>query len=124
MANYDNSICINGTTLPELKKEGLKISREKIWAAKTGRGSNAEMIGDIVAIKYHIECQWPPLTREQVALIDSLVSIPFFNITFMDPRTNARKTIRAYAGTPVYPVYSYVDGVKTYHGVAVNIIEK
>ena len=117
-------ISINGTELPPLKKEGLEISREKIWSSNTGRVANAEMVGDLVGIKTTLKCQWPPLTRAQVAEIDSLVSIPFFTVAFTDPATNARKTITAYAGTPTYPVYSYVDGVKTYHGVAVDLIEK
>lgn len=120
----NDTLYINGTALPALAENGLSISREKIWSSKTGRGSNAEMIGDIVAIKYHLECQWPPLTRAQAILLDSLVSQAFFNVTFTDPATNTRKTIRAYAGTPVYPVFSYRDGIKTYQGVAVDLIEK
>ena len=119
-----NEIYIGSTKLPTLKKEGLNISKEKIWSSDTGRAANAEMIGHVVAVKYTLKCQWPPLTKAQVALIDSLISTAFFSVTFTDPGTNTRKTIQAYAGTPVYPVYSYVDGVKTYHGVAVDIIEK
>ena len=124
MAARDDSIVIDGVTLPTPKKEGLTVTREKIWSSKTGRGTTGEMLGDLVCIKTKLQISWPPLTREQVALIDARVSAPYFSITYSDPATNARKTITAYAGTPSYPVYSYVDGVKTYHGVAVDIIEK
>ena len=120
----NDSIYINGTELPMFKKDGLEITREKVWAANTGRAANGEVVGDMIAIKTKIKCQWPPLSREQVAEIDMLVSNPFFQLTFSDPATNARKTITAYAGTPTYPVYSYVDGVKTYNGVSVDFIEK
>lgn len=116
-------ISINGTILPPLEENGLSVTKEKIWSSKTGRGGNAEMLGDIIAYKYNLKCQWMPLTREEAALIDALVSLPFFSVTFTDPATNARKTIRAYAGTPTYPVYSYKDG-KPYRGVTVDIIEK
>ena len=82
------------------------------------------MIGDIIAFKYTLECKWAMLSRTQVAQIDSLISSAFFNVTFSDPGSNARITKTFYANTPTYPVYSYVDGVKTYKGVGATLIEK
>lgn len=116
-------ISINGTVLPPLEENGLNITKEKIWSSKTSRGGNAEMLGDIIAYKYTLKCQWMPLSREETALIDSLISLPFFSVTFTDPASNSRKTINAYAGTPAYPIYSYKDG-KPYRGVTVDLIEK
>lgn len=125
MAANNDEVLINGIRLPTMKKEGLTISNEKIWSKDTGRAANAEMVGHVVAVKRTLKCQWPPLTRAEVALIDSLVTgNAFFSVEYSDPGTNTRKTITAYAGTPTYPVYSYVDGVKTYQGVAVDLIEK
>lgn len=45
-------------------------------------------------------------------------------MTFLDPGSNSRITKRFYAGTPTYPVYSYVNGMLTYNGVKVDLIEK
>ena len=117
-------LVIGNVTMPTLKKEGLTISKEKIWSKKTGRGADASMLGDVVAIKYTLKCQWPPLTREEAAIIDAAITPAFFDVTFTDPGSNSRQTKRMYAGTPTYPVYSYADGVKTYQGVAVDLIEK
>lgn len=117
-------LIINNVTMPTPKLDGLKINREKIWSSNTGRAANGETIGDIVAIKYKLQIEWPPLTREQVAVIDAAVTSAFFTVSFLDPATNAAKTITCYAGTPVYPVYSYHSGVKTYAGVTVSLIEK
>ncbi len=117
-------LIINNVTMPTPKLNGLTITREKIWSSNTGRAANGETIGDIVAIKYKIQISWPPLSREEVAVIDAAITPAFFPVTFLDPVTNAAKTIICYAGTPTYPVYSYYQGVKTYSGVNVNLVEK
>lgn len=119
-----DELIINDVTMPTLKLNGLTVSKEKIWSEHTGRAANGEMIGDIIAVKYTLKCSWPPLTREQVGTIDKAIKSAFFNVTFTDPSTNERVTKRFYAGTPTYPVYSYYKGVKTYQGVAVDLIEK
>lgn len=122
---HPDVIIINNTVLPTLDENGLTVSNEKIWSKDTGRAADAGMIGHVVAVKRTLKCKWPPLTRAEAALIDSLVTgNAFFSVTYTDPGTNARKTITAYASTPTYPVYSYVDGVKTYQGVAVDLIEQ
>lgn len=117
-------LVIGGVTMPPLKANGLKITKEKIWAANTGRAANGETIGDLVAIKYKLECEWPAIDREDVAVIDAAISEAFFTVTFLDPGSNTRITKTFYAGTPTYPVYSYVNGLRTYSGVTVNLIEK
>lgn len=117
-------LVIGGVTMPPLKANGLTITKEKIWSANTGRAANGETIGDLVAIKYKFECEWPALDREDVAVIDAAISEAFFTVTFLDPGSNTRITKTFYAGTPTYPVYSYVNGLRTYSGVTVNLIEK
>lgn len=118
-----DNLVIGGVTMPILKKDGLEIKKEKIWSKNTGRSSSGDMIGDIVKIKYTLHCEWPPLNKGDAAKIDAAVSPSFFNVTFTDVG-GARVTKMFYAGSPVYPVYSYVSGVKTYHGVTVDLIEK
>lgn len=117
-------LIIGGVTMPTLKKEGLTITKEKVWASNTGRAASGEMIGDLICIKYKLQCQWPPLSRADTVRIDRAVSPAFFTVTFTDPGSDARITRTFYAGTPIYPVYSYAAGVKTYSGVAVDLIEK
>ena len=118
-------LVIGGVTMPPLKAEGLTIAKEKVWSANTGRAADGGMIGDLVAIKYTLKCEWPAsISREDVAKIDSAVSPAFFSVTFLDPGSNTRITRTFYAGTPTYPVYSYANGLPTYNGVAVDLIEK
>lgn len=119
-----SDIEIDGVAMPGLKLNGLTVTKEKIWSKNTGRAANGEMVGDLIAIKYTLKCSWPPLTREQAVVIDKAVSPAFFNVAFLDPGTNTKVTKRFYAGAPAYPVYTYRKGVKTYQGVAVDLIQK
>lgn len=117
-------IVIGGVAMPALKKNGLTVAKEKVWSSNTGRAADGGMLGDLIGIKYKLKLEWPPLSKEHVAVIDNAVSPAFFNATFLDPGSNSRITRTFYAGTSTYPVYSYVDGVKTYSGVTVDLIEK
>ena len=115
----------NGAAMPDPALNGFTVSPEKIWSKKTGRAANGEMLGDVVAIKNTISIKWPPLTHAETALIDGYCSLAFFNVTYSDPRAGgANTTITVYAGAPSYPVYTYVNGIKTYHGVAVDLVQK
>ena len=86
-----DELIIGGVTMPDLK-QGLTISKEKIWSKNTGRAANGDMLGDIVAVKYTLDCAWPPLSREQAAMIDNAVSPAFFDVTFTDPGNNGTVT--------------------------------
>lgn len=120
----DNRVYIDGVQLPPMAHDGLKISRNKVWSGNTGRVATGEMTGDLVDIKAKLECSWPVLTEQQVALIDGLVSRPFFNVTYTDPATNARRTRKFYAGDITYPVYSYNENLPRYTNIQVSLIEK
>lgn len=117
-------IVIGGITMPTLKKGGLTVTKEKVWSGNTGRAADGNVIGDLIAIKYKLQCEWPPLSREDTAKIDQAVSPAFFNVTFLDPGSNTRITRVFYAGTPTYPVYNYVNEMRTYNGVKVDLVEK
>ncbi len=119
-----DDIVIGGVTMPTPALSGLTIKKEKVWSKNTGRAADGDMIGDIVTIKYTLEITWAMLSRADVAKIDTAISPAFFDVTFTDPGSNSRITKRFYSNTPSYPVYSYVDGVKTYKGVGATLIQK
>ena len=113
-----------GASNLSLKVKNLTITPEKIWSSKTGRTANGEMMGDIVAIKWTLNAVLCPMTDEQAAAFDKVVAQAYFNVTFRCPTTGKDETHVMYAGSPSYPVYSYVNGLPRYVGVAVNFIEK
>ena len=116
---------IDGVRMPPLRAiGGLTVDREKIWSKKTGRSASGTFIGDIIRIVTKLKLEFIPLTDEQARILDAAISKRFFTVTYWDPATNSEKTITCYAGTPSYPVYSYVNGIKTYSGVRVDLIQK
>ena len=124
MALTSQYLVINGVQMPNLKENGLTITKEKVWSSNTGRGASGYLIGDIVAIKYKLVCEWPPLSRTETVTLDNAISSKFFTVTFLDPGSNTLITRTMYAGTPSYHVYQYKDGIKTYRGVKVDLIER
>lgn len=114
---------IGDVAMPVPKAEGVTISREKIWSSNTDRTASGKMVGDLVAIKYKIKIEWPPLTMEQAKLIDDAVSPAFFPVRFTD-QGGTTQTITCYAGTPSYRQYSWAEGVQYVTGVAVDLVEQ
>ena len=117
MLKFDNEI------MPE--PQSVDVGKEKIWSSNTGRTDSGRMNGDIIAIKTQLKIKWGVLSAEQTALIDKYLSKSFFQCTYLDPaKGNEETTKEFYAGTPTYPVYSYVQGLPSYRGVGVDLIER
>lgn len=117
-----HKVQIDGKPLPPIAK--LQIDHEKIWSKNTGRTDSGEMVGDIVTRKWKLQIEFAPLSDAQVSKLEGLIDPAFFDVTFRSPRTGENTTVSMYAGTPSYPVYSYVNGLPRYLGVTVDLIEK
>lgn len=115
-------LTIGGQVMPPVK--ALTISREPIWSKNTGRVANGDMVGDVVAQKVTLQITFAPLSDAQAALLDTAILPAFFSVKFKNPQSGEMDTKTMYAGTPTYPVYSYVDGYPRYSGVGVTLIEK
>lgn len=107
-----SDLTINGVVMPAPKVDGMKIQPEKVWSQNTGRTGDATAVGTIIAIKTTVEISWPPLTVEQVATIESVVSnesLPFMPMSFTD-QTGVTREMEVYFGTPSYTAFDWVDG--------------
>lgn len=102
----------------------ISVSREKIWSKNTGRTTDGTMTGDIVAIKKKYVIEMPPMSGAEVALLDGLLSEPFFTAKLKNPQTNTIVEDTFYSNSPTYPVYSYANGLPEYVGVQFNLIEQ
>ena len=105
----------------------ISITKEPVWSSNAGRSSTGKFIGDIICYKFKIQITWKTLSQKQSALIDrEITKDAFFDVKFIDPTDSSGNytTKTVYAGTPTYPVYSYVDGYPRYKGVALNLIEQ
>lgn len=117
----------NGVAMPIPKQGGFSISKNKIWSRNAGRNDAGSMVGTIIAVKKKIEIEWPPLTTDQVHLIDSIVSDPdnpFVPVEYTDEAGNVTE-ITGYFGDVSYPVYSMnAAGKQIISGVKLSGIEQ
>lgn len=118
------SLVIDGVDMPEPKHNGLRFSKEKIWSKNTGRGSTGDMNGDVIARKWTIEVEWPPLNEEKIGIVDTAIDPTYVMVKAIRPGTGKTMELKMYAGTPTYPVYSYAEGYPRYVGVGVILIER
>lgn len=113
---------IDGVVMPKVKS--LSVSREAIWSKNAGRGSTGKFIGDIVARKYTLQVVFCPMNDAEAVTLSAALFPDFFEVNFRDPATGSIATKTMYAGTPTYPVYSYVDKYPRYEGVGVKLVEQ
>lgn len=113
--------------MPTPKIEGFNISKNKIWSKNAGRNDLGDMVGTIIAIKYKVEIEWPPLTTTQIALIDDIVSDinnPYTSVKFTNERGEITE-ITAYFGDATYPIYgTNIYGKQIMNGVKIDGIQQ
>lgn len=103
---------INGTKVVAPKIGGISRKSEKVWSKNTGRSASAKMQGTIIAIKKTLSISWPPLTQDELELIESLVSdsdLPFTTLTVTQP-DGSTESIECYFGTPSFDEWDYIGG--------------
>lgn len=121
-----SDLTIDGVVMPAPKVGGMKIKPEKIWSANTKRTAATTMVGTILSIKTTVDISWPPLTPEQVATIESVVSNaekPFVSMSFTD-QTGQDHEMEVYFGTPSYTAFDWINGQWMVTDAAVSGIER
>ncbi len=117
-------LAINGHELPPCKRG---VSPVVTTVVDAGRNANGTVVGQRVGRdQYKIDnLEWPWLTAEEWSRILRLVSGFFFFVTFNDPVTNARKTLKMYCGDRTAEPYWVDDnGTPThYRNCKVNLID-
>lgn len=116
------SLVIDGVDMPEPKQGGLTLSKEKIWSKNTGRVSTGDMVGDVVARKWTLKIEWPPLSPSNMYLVEKAVDPAFIKVKFRHPGTDQMVEAKMYGGTETYPVYSFVKGLPRCVGTGVTLI--
>lgn len=117
-------ISINGYDLPPCKR-GVKVIVTTV--VNSGRDANGAVVGQRVGRdQYKIDgLEWSYLTASQWETILSLVSNFFFYVTFTDPVTGNRKTVKMYCGDRSGEPYWVTAGGKPTHYIncKVNLID-
>lgn len=115
-------LIINGVAMPKVK--GITQAREKIWSAKSGRATSGKYRGDLIGIKTTYEVEFGILTDAEAKKVDAELSKASMTVKARDVKTGVDGTFTMYAGTPTYPVYSYVEGYPRYTGTTVKLVEE
>ena len=115
---------INGYELPPPKRGVRPIVTTVVDA---GRNANGAVVGQRVGRdQYKIDgLEWSWLTADQWSRILSILSNFFVYVTFIDPVTNAEKTIKMYPGDRTgEPYWVDANGKPThYRNCKFNVID-
>ena len=117
-------LAINGYELPSPKR-GVRPMVATL--VDSGRNANGSVVGQRVGRdQYKIDgLEWPWLTAGEWSQILRLLSNFFVYVTFVDPVSNTKKTIRMYPGDRSAEPYWVTDsGTPThYRNCKVNLID-
>lgn len=117
-------LAINGYELPPPKR-GVKPIVTTVVDA--GRNANGAVVGQRVGRdQYKIDgLEWAWLTAEQWSKILSILNQFFVYVTFIDPVSNSKKTIKMYCGDrSAEPYWVDADGNPThYRNCKFNLID-
>lgn len=117
-------LAINGYELPPPKR-GVKPIVTTVVDA--GRNANGAVVGQRVGRdQYKIDAlEWPVLTADQWSTILRLLEAFFVHVTFVDPVTNSRKTVKMYCGDrTAQPYWVDATGKPTHYiNCKVNLID-
>ena len=120
--NNSDIIVLDGTL--SLKVRSLTVGDEPIWSSNTGRTSNGEMTGDIVAWKKTVAITFGIMSDAEAVAFGKITHKANYKLKFINPNTGKLDAITCYAVPVQYPVYSYVDGLPRYNGVSCTFTEK
>lgn len=117
-------ITVDGVSLPTPAKEGVTVSREKIWSANTGRtAKQGSMEGTVVGTKTTIKVKFPPLSLSKAKAIEKAVDPQWINVVLSKDGETVFSG-QCYAGTPTYTVYSMANGMPYARDFSVDLIER
>lgn len=101
---------------------GLKVGYETLVSDNSGRNAAGNTTIDIINKKIKVYVTLRHTTQEEMKSFLSAIANYVVNIQFLDPTTNALKTIQVYTGTPE-PEYYTLSNRTIYKPMSLNFIE-
>ena len=117
---------INGVSVRAPKIGGITRKSEKVWSSNTGRTASTRMVGTILGIKKTVSISWPPLTQDEMELIEAQISnaaSPFVTVVITLP-DGGSESMECYFGTPSFKEWSYIGGQWMCTDAKVDAIER
>lgn len=92
--------------------------------SKAERNALGTMIIERVTTKRKLELSWKYLNKEDLSNLFKLVSPVFFQVEYIDPEDNSKKTGTFYVGDRTAGVLDCIDGNIRYKDIKFNLVER
>ncbi len=113
-------IRINGVVIPTPSDYQVGI----MDLSKAERNALGTLIIERVATKRKIEMSWNYLNKDELSQLLNLVSPVLFEVDYINPQENSRKTGTFYVGDRKAGAIDYKNGNIRYKDIQFNIIER
>ncbi|MDD9266048.1 DUF6711 family protein [Paenibacillus sp. GCM10023248] len=114
-------LTIDGVEMPT--PSDLTVSHQDLTKDPM-RNTNGLLITEFIARKVKLELSWKFLDAEQMSQILNAIDPFYFEVTYIDPKTNSPATKTFYKGDRKMPMLDFIDGTPRYKDVAFNVVER
>ncbi len=92
--------------------------------SKADRNANGLMIIERIATKVKLEIKYAYLEAGDLATILNAVAPTYYNVTYLDPKSNSYKTGSFYCGDRTVGMIDYINGNPRYKDLSFDLIER
>ena len=102
---------------------GLKVGYETLVSDNSGRNAAGNLTIDVINHKIKLYVTLRHTTKEEMATILNALNGYVVDVKFLNPQTNATKTIECYTSTPEPEYYTAQSAKTIYKPLTFNLIE-
>ncbi len=92
--------------------------------SKADRNANGLMIIERIATKVKLEIKWAYVEAADLTTILNAVAPTYYNVTYLDPKSNSYKTGSFYCGDRSVGMIDYINGNPRYKDLSFDLIER
>jgi len=112
-------LSIGGVAMPTPTE--LTVSVNDI--SKADRNANGTMVLERITTKQKLQCKWTYISGYNLQIILSTISATTYNVTYINPITNASETRNMYCGDRSVGYIDFQNSVPRYKDFSVDFIE-
>ena len=113
---------INNTDFSHLVSS-LKVGYETLVSDNSGRNAAGNTVIDIINRKIKVYVEFRPMLDSHMNSLLTAIKDYVVNVSYLDPETQALKTIQCYTGTPEPEYFTIQDNRKLFKQMSLNFIE-
>lgn len=110
---------VNGVDIPTPSE--FTVGVQDISQAE--RVASGRIVIDRIATKIKLNMSWKYIPASALATLLTQIDNVYFDVEYLDPRTNTRQTREFYVGDRTVGMYKYNNGNPIYIDIGFNFIE-